>query len=149
MLPVENEDYVVTLLRFADGTRGVLEASRASVGEQNAYGFEVHGTAGRLAWDYRRMGELQVSRGPVAQDQPVATVLVGPGAGEYAAFQPGPGNPMGYDDLKVVEARCALASVATGEPHGAELVDAVRAATVLDALEASATAGGRVDVPTG
>jgi predicted dehydrogenase len=126
-----------------------LEASRVAVGEQNAYGFEVHGTSGRLAWDYRRMGELQVSRGPAAQDQPVGTVMVGPGAGDYAAFQPGPGNAMGYDDLKVVEARCALASVATGEPHGPGLPDAVRAAVTLDAVAASAESGSRVAVPVG
>ncbi|MFI5083341.1 MAG: hypothetical protein ACHQCE_19885, partial [Streptosporangiales bacterium] len=35
---VENEDYVSCLLRFASGARGVLEASRVSVGEQNNYG---------------------------------------------------------------------------------------------------------------
>src|SRR5687768_3756651 len=66
---VENDDYASALLRLSSGARVVLEASRVAVGEQNSYGFEVHGTAGRLAWDYRRMGELQVSRGPVAQDQ--------------------------------------------------------------------------------
>ena len=144
---VENDDHVSALLRLSSGARVALEASRVAVGEQNAYGFEVHGTSGRLAWDYRRMGELQVSRGPAAQDQPVGTVLVGPGAGEYAAFQPGPGNAMGYDDLKVVEARCALASVATGEQHGPGLRGVVRAALTLDALSASAAAGQRVAVP--
>lgn len=76
--PVENDDYVSCLLRFASGARGVLEASRVSVGEQNAYGFEVHGTTGALFWDYRRMGELGVSRGTAYQDQPVSTVYVGP-----------------------------------------------------------------------
>ncbi|MBM7804440.1 putative dehydrogenase [Geodermatophilus bullaregiensis] len=146
---VENDDYVSALLRLSSGARVVLEASRVAVGEQNAYGFEVHGSAGRLAWDFRRMGELQVSSGSAPQDQAVSTVLVGPGAGDYAAFQPGPGNAMSYDDLKVVEARDALISVATGERHGAGLLDAVRAATVLDALEASRTAGVRVDVPAG
>ena len=110
------------------GARVAVEASRVAVGEQNAYGFEVHGTAGRLAWDFRRMGELQLSRGPAAQDQPVATLLVGPDAGEYAAFQPGAGIAMGYDDLKVVELRDLLASVVAGRPTGAALSDAVRAA---------------------
>lgn len=145
--PVENDDHVAALLRLATGARVALEASRVAVGEQNAYGFEVHGTAGRLAWDFRRMGELQLSQGPAAQDQPVATVLVGPGAGEYAAFQPGAGIAMGYDDLKVVELRDLLASIATGAPVGTALPDAVRAAVVLDALVASSAAGARVDVP--
>jgi predicted dehydrogenase len=146
---VENDDHVAALLRLSTGARVALEASRVAVGEQNAYGFEVHGTAGRLAWDFRRMGELQLSRGPAAQDQPVTTLLVGPDAGEYAAFQPGAGIAMGYDDLKVVELRDLLASVVAGRPTGAVLSDAVRAAVVLDAIAASAASGTRVDVPAG
>ncbi len=139
--PVENEDYVSCLLRFASGARGVLEASRVSVGEQNNYGFEVHGTRGAVFWDYRRLGELGVSRGTSYQDQPVSTVFVGPGHGEYAAFQPGAANAMGYDDLKVIEAYNFLRSVAEGTTYGATLEDAVHSATALDAMSRSAEQG--------
>ncbi|MER6787488.1 Gfo/Idh/MocA family oxidoreductase [Streptomyces sp. NPDC000658] len=144
--PVENEDYVNCLLRFASGARGVLEACRVSVGEQNNYGFEVHGTKGAVFWDFRRMNELGVSRGTAYQDQPVSTVYVGPGDGEFGAFQPGAANAMGYDDLKVVEAYRFLRSVAEGVPHGATLADAVHSASVLDAMTRSARSGGWADV---
>ncbi|WP_329261238.1 Gfo/Idh/MocA family oxidoreductase [Streptomyces sp. NBC_01478] len=139
--PVENEDYVNCLLRFASGARGVLEACRVSVGEQNNYGFEVHGTKGAVFWDFRRMNELAVSRGTTYQDQPVTTVYVGPGDGEFGAFQPGAANAMGYDDLKVIEAYRFLRSVAEGEPYGATLQDAVRSAAVLDAMVRSVETG--------
>ncbi|MEU4148832.1 Gfo/Idh/MocA family oxidoreductase [Streptomyces sp. NPDC026659] len=145
--PVENEDYVNCLLRFASGARGVLEACRVSVGEQNNYGFEVHGTRGAVFWDFRRMNELRVSRGTAYQDQPVSTVYVGPGDGEFAAFQPGAANAMGYDDLKVIEAYRFLRSVAEGEPYGATLADAVRAAAALDAMAESAERRGWVGLP--
>ncbi|GGX57406.1 Gfo/Idh/MocA family protein [Streptomyces fructofermentans] len=139
--PVENEDYVSCLLRFASGARGVLEACRVSVGEQNNYGFEIHGTRGAAHWDFRRMGELGVSTGTSYQDQPVSTLFVGPGDGEYAAFQPGAANSMGYDDLKVIEAYRFLRSVAEGAPHGATLDDAVHSASALDAMSRSADRG--------
>ncbi|WP_225094587.1 Gfo/Idh/MocA family protein [Streptomyces sp. CoH27] len=139
--PVENEDYVNCLLRFASGARGVLEACRVSVGEQNNYGFEVHGTKGAVFWDFRRMNELAVSRGTTYQDQPVSTVYVGPGAGEYAAFQPGAATSMGYDDLKVIEAYRFLRSITEGTPVGATLSDAVASATALDAMGRSAEQG--------
>ncbi|MDN3053547.1 Gfo/Idh/MocA family oxidoreductase [Streptomyces sp. SRF1] len=142
--PVENEDYVSCLLRFASGARGVLEACRVSVGEQNTYGFEIHGTKGAVHWDFRRMGELGVSRGTAYQDQPVSTVYVGPGHGEYGAFQPGAANSMGYDDLKVIEAYHFLRSIAEGTAHGATLDDAVRSATALDAMARSAERGAWV-----
>ncbi|MEU5633036.1 Gfo/Idh/MocA family protein [Streptomyces rishiriensis] len=144
--PVENEDYVSCLLRFASGARGVLEACRVSVGEQNNYGFEVHGAKGAVFWDFRRMNELGVSRGTAYQDQPVSTVYVGPGDGEFGAFQPGAANAMGYDDLKVVEAYRFLRSVAEGVPHGATLADAVHSASVLDAMTRSARGGVWADV---
>ncbi|MFF5147755.1 Gfo/Idh/MocA family protein [Streptomyces sp. NPDC013157] len=144
--PVENEDYVNCLLRFASGARGVLEACRVSVGEQNNYGFEVHGTKGAVFWDYRRMGELGVSLGTSYQDQPVSTVFVGPGHGEYGAFQPGAANAMGYDDLKVIEARNFLRSVAEGTSYGPTLEDAVHSATALDAMSRSAAQGSWVSL---
>ncbi|MGW1023620.1 Gfo/Idh/MocA family protein [Streptomyces sp. NPDC002577] len=139
--PVENDDYVNCLLRFASGARGVLEACRVSVGEQNNYGFEIHGTTGAVFWDFRRMGELGVSRGTGYQDQPVSTVYVGPVHGEYGAFQPGAATSMGYDDLKVIEAYRFLRSVADGSPYGATLDDAVASAVALDAMARSAEQG--------
>lgn len=145
--PVENEDYVSCLLRFASGARGVLEACRVSVGEQNAYGFEIHGTRGALFWDFRRMGELGVSRGSDYADQPVSTVYVGPAHGDYGAFQPGSAISMGYDDLKVIEARNLLRSVADGTPHGATLDDAVASAEALDAMTRSAASGTWARLP--
>ena len=141
MGPVENEDYVASLLRFASGARGVLEASRVSVGEQNNYGFEVHGSKGAVFWDFRRMNELGVSLGAAYQDQAVSTVFVGPAHGFYGAFQPGAATSMGYDDLKVIEVYQFLRSIVDGTPHGATLDDAVRSAETLDAMARSAAAG--------
>jgi predicted dehydrogenase len=88
LLPVENEDHVLAMLRFASAARGFLEASRASVGEQNSYGFEVHGSTGSLAWDFRRMGELQMCLDQDYQAASWSTHRVGPNDGEAGAFQP-------------------------------------------------------------
>ncbi|VXC18018.1 Gfo/Idh/MocA family protein [Aeromicrobium sp. 9AM] len=138
MGPVENEDYVSALLRLAGGSRGILEASRSAVGEQNTYGIEVHGTTGALKWDFRRMGELQVCLDQDYQDAFYATRYVAPGDGELAAFQPGANNPMGFDDLKVIEARRLVQSIADGKPHGATIHDALIAARTVDAMIVSA-----------
>jgi len=146
---VENEDFVGCLLRLPGGGRVVLEACRVSVGEQNTYGFEVHGTRGALAWDFRRMGELAVSLGTDYQDQSYQRVFVGPGHGEFGAFQPGAGIGMGYDDLKVIEAVGFLRGIADGSPCGPTLDDAVAAATLLDAMAVSARDGTWVRIGAG
>lgn len=142
--PVENEDFVSSQIRLASGARATLEASRVAVGEQNSYGFEIHGTEGAVFWDFRRLGELALSVGDRYQDQPVSTIYVGPKQGEYGAFQPGSASSMGYDDLKVIEAKRFLQSISERTPVGATVWDAVRSAHVLDAITESVASGSWV-----
>jgi predicted dehydrogenase len=133
LLPVENEDHVLTLLRFADGARGVLEASRAAVGEQNAYAIEVHGSTGALAWDFRRMGELRVCLGQDYQAATWSTRYMGPADGQAGFFQPDTAIPLSYDDLKVIEVKRLVSSITSGKAEGATLEDMVHTARLVDA----------------
>jgi len=138
MGPVENEDYVCALLRFAGGGRGTLESSRTAVGEQCTYGIDIHGERGALAWDFRRMGELRVCLDQDFQNASYATYYVAPGDSVFGLFQPGSGIPMSYDDLKVIEGHHLVESIVTGTPRGATIDDAVRAAQLVGALAESA-----------
>jgi predicted dehydrogenase len=137
--PVGNEDQVSVLLRFESGSHGYLEASRVAVGEQCAYGLEVRGTKGAVGWDFRRMGELAVCIDQDYQDAAWQTYFATPADGELGAFQPGAGVAMGYDDLKVIEARKLVESIATGTPFGATIEDAVAAARLVEAVVESCT----------
>lgn len=144
---VENEDYFACLLRFSSGARGILEASRVSVGDQCTYGFEIHGTRGALIWDYRRMGELKASLGQDYKDQSYRTRLVTPADGDFGAFQPTAGNPMSFDDLKVIEAAQFLRYIEDGQPRGATAADAALAAGAIDCIVHSAATSTWVPVP--
>ncbi|HMT90293.1 MAG TPA: hypothetical protein PKC73_11735, partial [Dermatophilaceae bacterium] len=88
-------------------------------------------------------GELSVCSTNTYAGAPTATVFSEPGDGEYAAFQPGAGIAMGYDDTKVVEAMQFVRAI-SGEqvsPAPASLDDAVASATALDAIVTSHTEG--------
>ena len=135
--PVENEDYVGALLRFESGARGMLVSSRTAVGEQCTYGIAVHGDRGAFAWDFRRMGELEVCLDQDFQDAAYSTVFVDRRHGQTSAFQPAGGIALGYDDLKVIEAERLARSIAGGKPVGATIHDALRAARVVDAMQES------------
>ena len=44
---------------------------------------------------------------------------------------------MGYDDLKVIEARRLAESITTGSPHGATIEDVVHTAELIEAMVTS------------
>ena len=140
---VENLDYLSCLMRTAGGVAVQLESSRTAVGDQNNYGFEIRGTRGSVAWDFRRLGELAVSSGEDYQNQPLTLSTVGPEDGDYGRFQPGAGIAMGYDDLKVIECADLLATVVGAPASGlsATVSDGVAAAQIMTALKASADSG--------
>ena len=149
---VENEDYGAVLARFAPNSRGAgavgtLECSRVVVGPQCGLSIEVYGTEGSATWNFERMNELKLAVGRGGAHAGYTTVLGNPGMGDYAKFQPGPGNSMGYDDLKVIEAKKFLQSVTRGVPGACTIDDAQSAAEVVSAAVASAATGSWVKVP--
>ncbi len=149
---VENEDYAAVLARFAPSSRGpgavgTLEVSRVVVGPQCGLALEVYGTEGSAAWNFERMNELRVAIGRGGPHAGYTTVLGNPHLGDYARFQPGPGNSMGYDDLKVIEAKKFLVAVTGGDAGACTIDDARSASEVVSAAVASAASGSWVEVP--
>ena len=150
---VENDDYVATLVRFAPHSRaagavGTLEASRIIVGPQCGLGFEIYGTNGSATWNFEQLNELRVCIGRGGPHSGYTTVLGNAHLGDYAHFQPGPGNSMGYDDLKVIEAKKFLVAVTGGERCNSTVDDAHHVAKVIAAAAASADSGTWQRVPT-
>ena len=92
------------------------------------------------------MGELRVCLDTDYTDAGYVTRFVTPADGEFGRFQPGAGVAMGFDDLKVIELRRLVTSIAGGSPVGATIEDAVRAAELVDALARSAETGTWVSV---
>lgn len=146
LAPVENEDVVWSIVRFEQGLTGTIEASRVAVGPQARYAFEIHGSRGAVAWDFERMNELLVHLPLANGDTGYARVQMGPAHRPFDRFQPGPGLPMGYDDLKVIEAECFLRSVVDGEQREPGVRQALDAARVIAAMKRSAESGVWEDV---
>jgi predicted dehydrogenase len=143
---VENDDYVAALVRFAAGAHtagavGTLEASRISVGPQCGLGFEIFGTEGSATWNFERMNEVRLCLGRGGANAGYTTVLGNAQLGDYARFQPGPGHSMGYDDLKVIEAKKFLVAVNGGEQRNSTIEEALADAEVISATAVSARDG--------
>lgn len=143
---VENEDYAAMLIRFgkssnADGAVGTLESSRVLVGPRARYAIEIYGTEGSFIWDFERMNEFELTTTRRGEAIGYTRVMSGPGIGDFGKFQPGAGTSMGYDDLKVIEAKKFVESIMGTSHLNSNINDAVASAAVLDAVERSADDG--------
>ncbi|WP_156759310.1 Gfo/Idh/MocA family protein [Microbacterium karelineae] len=152
LLPVENDDYANMLIRFDDsavaaGALGTLDASWIAVGPKAEYAIEVFGTRGSLRWDFERMGELRLAIRRPGEGVGYTRLVADDAFPEYARFQPGSGTPMGYDDLKVIEAKKFLLAATGAAAENSNVHDALASAQVLAAAEESAASGRWVDTP--
>ncbi|MEI6591415.1 MAG: Gfo/Idh/MocA family oxidoreductase, partial [Actinomycetes bacterium] len=108
------------------------------VGPRASYNFEIYGTEGSLKWDFERMNEIEIAIGRRGEHLGYQRIMVSPGFGDFSHFQPGAGTGMGYDDLKVIEARKFLEAYIGGPAVNSNIHDAVASARVIAAAEKSA-----------
>jgi len=131
--PVENEDYFGAMVVFNNGARGVFESSRSIIGPESQCAFEVYGTKGSLSWNLEKMNELQLF---LTKDQArgYTTVYGGDRYPYHGHFVPGDANPIGYEDLKVIEDFEFLSSVVAGHQHNPGFAEAIDYVSVQAAL---------------
>ncbi|PWH06574.1 myo-inositol 2-dehydrogenase [Brachybacterium endophyticum] len=168
--PVGNEDWVAALATLDGGAHATLESSRVARGHRSDYVLEVFGTEGSARWTFTRMNEFEVMIGDGGLEHGYTTVFAGAGHGDYGRFQPGPGIPMSFDDLKAIECAQFLAGVVgdagdgglgdgvTGDGAGGlgvgagalvapTTADGLAAAEITDAIVRSAASRSWVEVP--
>lgn len=144
---VGNEDWVAALGRTASGVRVTMESSRVARGHRSDYAVEVFGTEGSARWSFTRMNEFEVQIGDGGLEHGYTTVLASSGHGQYASFQPGPGIPMSFDDLKTIEAARFLSDIADGARTAPNSADGLSAAEVCQAVVDSASSRMWQEVP--
>jgi predicted dehydrogenase len=133
--PVTNEDYVGALVEFAEGARGVLEADRTMVGPESQMAFELHGRSGAARWTLEDMNRLDLYLLDDEQtDRGYRRILSGDRFPDHGAFVPGAGNPIGFEDLKAIEALRFLRNVADGVQGAPGMAEARAVAQVQAAM---------------
>lgn len=144
---VENEDIAMAHARLVNGVPAALEISRVASGYKCGLAFDLFGTRGALRFDQERMNELQLyETGQRPGRDGFRRLLAGPAHPDYAAFNPAPGHGLGYNDLKVIEARNFISAASGGQSAWPDFNDGLRVQRVMDAIERSAEAGHAVSV---
>lgn len=133
--PVDVDDEMVTILRFASGAIGSLEATRNGYGRNNFITLEIHGTKGSIAFNYERRDELQVFFADDPADRRgFRTVYTGPAHPYGEGLWPIPALGIGYSETKIVEAYDLCKAIVEGTPASPNFEDGYRISLVADAI---------------
>ncbi|MBV8815829.1 MAG: Gfo/Idh/MocA family oxidoreductase [Verrucomicrobia bacterium] len=137
---VENDDQIQSLVKFASGAAGVLEASRICAGRVFGVFWEISGTEGTIVNNGERFNELQVFRMREAKhDRGFTTIYCGSQVPQYSAFFgfDFAGGGLGYFDMKVFEVHDLVASIGRNEPSYPDFTFGARNQQILEAMDQS------------
>ena len=116
--PVENHDIANVLLTFESGVSGVLMANRSAWGRKGRIFVQIYGSNGSILYDQERMNEFQLyDRAGQPANHGFRTVLTSGSHPVYDRFIPAPGHGLGFNDLKVIECRELLSTIAGRPAH--------------------------------
>jgi predicted dehydrogenase len=140
MRAVENDDVTQFLGRVANGAIGTLGTSRIGAGRKIGLAYEIQGTKGALLFSQERMNEIKIYRhtDPSAE-RGFKTVFNSPEHPGYSGFFPIAGIPIGYNDLKIIEARDLLMAVSAGQQAYPDFRFGYQVDRVVDAVLESAS----------
>ena len=96
MAPVDVDDAALSLVKFANGAIGTIEASRFATGRKNFNRFEINGSRGSIVFNLERMNELQlyIEEGP---NSGFRTILATDATHPFMAGWWPPGHIVGYE----------------------------------------------------
>ncbi|MER5172931.1 Gfo/Idh/MocA family protein [Thioclava kandeliae] len=138
---VENEDQIQTMIRFASGAGGTIEASRVSAGKVFGVYWEISGTKGTILMDGERFNELKVARfDDPKPDRGFKTLLAGSQVPQFSAFFPFDfaGGGLGYFDVKVIEVRDLIDGIC-GQACYPDFAFGLENQRIVDAMDRSLT----------
>ena len=145
---VDVDDEMLTMLRFANGAVGSIEATRNAYGRNNFLTFEIHGERGSIVFNYERRDELQV----VFADDPAEvrgfrTIYTGPAHPYGDGLWPIPGLGIGYTETKIVECYDLCKAIVSGQQPSPNFEDGYRIELIAEAILHSGQTGLWTEIP--
>ena len=131
---VEVDDAALSLVRFANGAVGSIEASRFATGRKNQNRFEINGSRGSIVFNLERMNELELYVEEGAESG-FRTVQV---TGKTHPYMEGwwpPGHIIGYEHTFTHTVLELLRAIKEDRLPSPSFEDGVRNQAVMDAVE--------------
>ncbi|CAH0345740.1 Gfo/Idh/MocA family oxidoreductase [Bacillus sp. CECT 9360] len=144
---VDVDDEFTTMVKFANGAIGSIEATRNAWGRNNFLTFEIHGDKGSICFNYERRDELQVCFSDDPGDaKGFRTVYTGPAHPYGEGLWPIPALGIGYGETKIIETYDFLKSITEDISVSPDFNDGYQIAVISDAILESAEKGAWVNL---
>jgi predicted dehydrogenase len=141
---ITTEDLVAVLVETRGGAIGTLLVSQVAPGRKNRLHLELSGAAETIGFDQEEPETLWLGRRTRSQSLRRNTDELSADAARLSVLPPG--HPLGYQDAFNAFVADSYAAVRGGEPDGLPTFDdGLRAATLTDAVLASAGSGSWID----
>ncbi len=145
------DDASVSLVEFASGAVGTIEATRLATGHANSLRLELNGSRGSIGFDLERLNELQVYLVDAVVSEVVGfqDVLVTHPNHPYAKVWWPNGHILGWEHAHINELHHFVEAIVNDTPvapYGATFEDGYRAAVIADAINESAASGLKVTI---
>ncbi len=136
---VDVDDAFVSLVEFANGAIGTLEASRFAAGRKNREAIEINGSKGSISFNLERMNELEVfwKDSSPRETQGFTNVLVTEAFHPFWQYWWPHGHIIGWEHTFVHEIAHLLDCIVNDKdvaPYGATFLDGYRNAVICDAI---------------
>lgn len=138
---VDNDDVMSALLCFECGAQGMFSSSRVAIGMGNTLSFEIFGTKATARFSTQSLNQYQIARFDGTGQTPFATVFNRPSSPNVGSMLPVPfdGVAVGYAEVFGFMINDFLAAIAEEQDIASgTLLDGLRAAEILDAIQTSA-----------
>ncbi|MCV7224753.1 Gfo/Idh/MocA family protein [Mycolicibacterium komossense] len=139
---VENDDISLTLMRFANGAIGTIEASRVAIPRGWDLSFTLTGTKGAVRFDQQHIYKLDVALASDGlQQRGFRTLEIGPGHGDFGNLWPIHGANIGNHDLKFFEVHDLIRAIVDDHPVWPDFREGYEVERVIDAIEEGSATG--------
>lgn len=136
------DDAAIFLARFGNGAIGTFEATRMAPGRKNHNRFEISGSRGTLAWNFEDMNVLEYySTADPSNRQGFRSIMATESDHPYVGAWWPPGHVLGYEHSFVHGVHDLIQAIASGSEVAADFRDGAQCVAVLEAVEASVSAG--------
>jgi len=142
---VEVDDISRAFIRFGNGASGSIEANWIATGRKMQHDFEIYGSKGALLFTQERFNELHLfschdGRGR----QGFRKIFAGPEHAPYRDFCVAGGHQLGFNDLKTIEVRDVLMTIAGQSNDAVDFREGYQVQKIVEAIAESARSGQMV-----